>query len=108
MKKIMVILVLFGLAKQWAAAQESTEKVSFTTGELRAGYGVTRFGEGLKEAYEAGGFGLPAAACIRWRSFTNLPAFRIPLILLEDQFPAEFADWLADFAELLRLPTRIA
>lgn len=76
MKKIIVILVLFGLAKQWAAAQESAEKVSFTTGELRVGYGATRFGAGLKEAYEAGGFGPTGGGLYSlalFHKFTRIP-----------------------------------
>ncbi len=57
MKKAIIFLAINMVFICAASAQETTEKTAFTTGELRSGYGMTRFGAGLKEAYDAGGFG---------------------------------------------------
>jgi hypothetical protein len=57
MKKIILYFVLHLLTLPFGFAQSSSEHVSFTTGELKAGYGITQFGKGLKEAYDAGNFG---------------------------------------------------
>jgi hypothetical protein len=35
---------------------QTTEKTYFTYGEFKSGYGITRFGNGLKEKYNAGNF----------------------------------------------------
>jgi hypothetical protein len=50
-------------AATFATAQDNSESASnkagnaFTYGELKVGYGVTQFGDGLSERYEAGNFG---------------------------------------------------
>lgn len=55
MKSILLIVVLaFGQAIVFA--QTKSENISFTVAEFRAGYGLSIFGSGLKEKYEAGNF----------------------------------------------------
>jgi hypothetical protein len=54
--KYKILTILFAIATiTQIFAQE--ERVSFTVAEFRGGYGVSIFGEGLKEKYEAGNFG---------------------------------------------------
>jgi hypothetical protein len=55
MKKITLILLAI-INQAIVFAQAKTENVAFTVAEFRAGYGVTQFGKGLKERYEAGNF----------------------------------------------------
>ena len=54
MKNLMpiVILVTLGCVPLWA----QNEAVSFTCAEFRGGYGVSIFGNGLKDKYNAGNF----------------------------------------------------
>jgi hypothetical protein len=58
MKHFVLTLAIFTLALANCIAQEQpTEaRVSFTYAEFRGGYGVTSFGSGLKERYDAGNF----------------------------------------------------
>jgi hypothetical protein len=51
---VIVILVLIG--QTLVFAQSEQENISFTYAEFRGGYGVSIFGKGLKERYEAGNF----------------------------------------------------
>lgn len=51
---ILTVSILFG--HTFLCAQTNKERVAFTYGEFRAGYGVNIFGEGLKEKYQAGNF----------------------------------------------------
>lgn len=57
------LLIALVSAAAMSVAQESTNNLSprtnsgFTYGELKVGYGVTQFGDGLSERYEAGNFG---------------------------------------------------
>lgn len=51
---ILIIVLLFG--QNILFSQTKTENISFTNAEFRAGYGVSIFGSGLKEKYEAGNF----------------------------------------------------
>jgi hypothetical protein len=58
MKKTVVkIITLFFLVVALNShAQSNKENISFTYAEFRAGYGVSSFGKGLKEKYDAGNF----------------------------------------------------
>ena len=59
MKNIFIItLSLVGQA--FLFAQPKQENASFTVAEFRGGYGVSLFGAGLKEKYEAGNFSTSA------------------------------------------------
>ncbi len=49
-----IIILLFGQTSLFAQTQK--ENISFTVAEFRGGYGVTLFGKGLKEKYDAGNF----------------------------------------------------
>jgi hypothetical protein len=51
---VIIILVLIGQTLMFA--QSDQENISFTYAEFRGGYGVSNFGKGLKERYEAGNF----------------------------------------------------
>ncbi len=55
MKKTIIVVSLL-IAQIISFAQTKSENISFTSAEFRAGYGVTQFGSGLKEKYEAGNF----------------------------------------------------
>jgi hypothetical protein len=55
MKNYLLTVLLALAAITQTFAQE--ERVSFTVAEFRGGYGISIFGEGLKEKYEAGNFG---------------------------------------------------
>jgi hypothetical protein len=55
MKQIVLILIFLGIQKM-AFAQTQDEPTSFTYAEFRGGYGVSIFGSGLKEKYDAGNF----------------------------------------------------
>jgi hypothetical protein len=51
-----ILIILFSIALITPMfAQE--ERVSFTVAEFRGGYGISIFGDGLKEKYDAGNFG---------------------------------------------------
>lgn len=55
MKKIAIVFLFF--VSFWQAyAQSEDSKISFTTGEFRAGYGRSIFGSGLRERFNAGNF----------------------------------------------------
>jgi hypothetical protein len=54
-RKFATLLIL--CAQLSAFAQTQDEPISFTYAEFRGGYGVTTFGSGLKEKYDAGNFG---------------------------------------------------
>jgi hypothetical protein len=56
MKNILLIISLILLGQKISYAQAKQENISFTSAEFRAGYGVTSFGDGLKERYDAGNF----------------------------------------------------
>jgi hypothetical protein len=56
MKNILLIIVVTLLAQTISYGQTKQENISFTSAEFRAGYGVSSFGTGLKERYEAGNF----------------------------------------------------
>jgi hypothetical protein len=82
MKNLLIFLSFnfFVIAK--ALAQGTASNVSFTTGELRTGYGITRFGTGLKEAYEAGGFGTTGGGLYTlavYRKFARIPYLQLGL-----------------------------
>jgi hypothetical protein len=55
MKQITLILLLFCL-QNTLFSQTEDENISFTYAEFRGGYGVSIFGAGLKEKYQAGNF----------------------------------------------------
>jgi hypothetical protein len=55
MKNILLIIVLIAFKCTNIFAQE--ERISFTVAEFRGGYGISIFGNGLKEKYDAGNFG---------------------------------------------------
>jgi hypothetical protein len=55
MKNILLIAVLW-FGKTVAHTQTAPENKSFTIAEFRGGYGVSIFGTGLKERYQAGHF----------------------------------------------------
>ena len=52
--KLFIIFLL--LSNTIAFTQVPEENLSFTYGEFRIGYGISSFGEGLKEKYDAGNF----------------------------------------------------
>lgn len=55
MKTLLIIItLLFGQIILFA--QTKQENISFTVAEFRGGYGITIFGNGLKEKYDAGNF----------------------------------------------------
>ena len=47
---------MFLSAVNFGLAQNDNEKTAFTYGEFKAGYGISIFGSGLKERYDAGNF----------------------------------------------------
>jgi hypothetical protein len=55
MKNLILIGILI-LGQKILFGQELNENISFTVAEFRGGYGITSFGEGLKERFEAGNF----------------------------------------------------
>jgi hypothetical protein len=55
MKNTFIVLLII-CAQTIAFAQTQEEPTSFTYAEFRGGYGVTIFGSGLKERYDAGNF----------------------------------------------------
>ena len=68
-----MLFLLFGQTLLFA--QTKDEKVAFTYGEFRAGYGVSFFGEGLKEKYNAGNFSTSAgglASLALYRKFKKI------------------------------------
>ena len=74
--KILMILFLFG--QMTLFAQIKNEKTAFTYGEFRGGYGISSFGEGLKEKYDAGNFsasGGGLASLALYRKFQKIDYF---------------------------------
>ncbi len=58
MKNSILVLIILGIQKTaFTQTQTQEEPTSFTYAEFRGGYGVTIFGSGLKEKYDAGNFG---------------------------------------------------
>lgn len=53
-KTLVLIIALISINIE---AQEKSERISFTTGEFKFGYGMSSFGKNLKERYDAGNFG---------------------------------------------------
>jgi hypothetical protein len=51
-----VILFVCSISSAFAQNQNTQEKTSFTYAEFKGGYGLTIFGKGLKERYDAGNF----------------------------------------------------
>jgi hypothetical protein len=74
MKHIIIVLtILIGQIDLFA--QSKSDNISFTTAEFRAGYGVSQFGKGLKEKYEAGNFsnsGGGLASLAAYRKFKGI------------------------------------
>ncbi len=52
----LVIVILVMIGQTLVFAQSEQDNVSFTYAEFRGGYGLSIFGKGLKEKYEAGNF----------------------------------------------------
>ena len=55
MKNLLSIIILF-FGQTFLFAQTKQENISFTSAEFKGGYGITIFGKGLKEKYDAGNF----------------------------------------------------
>jgi hypothetical protein len=51
-----LIIILILTVQTFGFAQTNDETGSFTYGEFRLGYGISSFGEGLKERYDGGNF----------------------------------------------------
>lgn len=71
-----IIILLFGHALLFA--QTKQENISFTVAEFRGGYGVSIFGKGLKEKYDAGNFsssGGGLATLAAYRKFKKINYF---------------------------------
>ena len=74
--KVLMILFLFGQTMLFA--QTKNEKTAFTYGEFRGGYGISSFGEGLKEKYDVGNFstsGGGLASLALYRKFQKIDYF---------------------------------
>ena len=68
MRNILIItLLLFGQTVLFA--QTKPENIAFTVAEFRAGYGVTIFGNGLKEKYNTGNFSRSAGGLASLAAF---------------------------------------
>jgi hypothetical protein len=77
---ISITLLLFGQTLLFA--QSNPENVSFTRAEFRGGYGLSSFGEGLKERYAAGNFstsGGGLATLAAYHKFKNVNCFNFGL-----------------------------
>ncbi len=75
MKKINLIILVIVLGQANSFAQVKQENISFTSAEFRAGYGVSSFGDGLKERYDAGNFstsGGGLASLAAYRKFKKI------------------------------------
>jgi hypothetical protein len=75
MKNILLLIALIFLLQTISYAQTKQENISFTSAEFRAGYGITQFGSGLKEKYEAGNFstsGGGLASLAAYRKFKKI------------------------------------
>jgi hypothetical protein len=74
MKHIIIVLIIL-IGQIDLFAQSKSDNISFTTAEFRAGYGVSQFGKGLKEKYEAGNFsnsGGGLASLAAYRKFKSI------------------------------------
>ncbi len=70
-----IITFLFLAIANNSQAQSKNDNISFTYAEFRAGYGVTSFGKGLKEKYDAGNFSTSSgflASLAAYRKFKNI------------------------------------
>jgi hypothetical protein len=56
MKYLILIIVAILIGCTFLFAQTNNGRVSFTSAEFRTGYGISSFGKGLKEKYDAGNF----------------------------------------------------
>jgi hypothetical protein len=68
-----ILLILFGYNS--LLAQTKSNNVSFTVAEFRGGYGISKFGSGLKEKYDAGNFsssGGGLASLAAYRKFKKI------------------------------------
>jgi len=82
MKNIIIFCLANSLFAVAAFGQNTAERTAFTTGELKMGYGITRFGNGLKEAYEAGNFGTSGGGLYVLsvhRKFAKIPFLQLGL-----------------------------
>ncbi len=84
MKKIAtsIITTIFLVLANNSQAQVKVEDISFTSAEFRAGYGISQFGSGLKEKYDAENFstsggGLASLAAFRKFKKINFVTFGI-------------------------------
>jgi hypothetical protein len=71
------IFAVTSLSGTHAQDQVETKNASFTYAEFRAGYGLTIFGNGLKERYNAGNFsnsGGGLASLAAYHKFRRLPS----------------------------------
>jgi hypothetical protein len=74
MKYITVVLAML-IGQINLFAQSKQENISFTYAEFRGGYGISKFGKGLKEKYEAGNFsnsGGGLASLAAYRKFKKI------------------------------------
>lgn len=75
-RKLIILLLLF--AQTLLVAQAQDAPVSFTYAEFRGGYGVSIFGAGLKEKYDAGNFGTSGgflASLAAYHKFKKINSF---------------------------------
>jgi hypothetical protein len=56
MKYLILIIVAILIGCTFLFAQTNNGRASFTSAEFRTGYGISSFGKGLKEKYDAGNF----------------------------------------------------
>ncbi len=76
--KNIIKLVVFLLGQTLMFAQVNNDKTSFTYGEFRGGYGISSFGEGLKDKFKAGNFsssGGGLASLALYRKFKKIDYF---------------------------------
>jgi hypothetical protein len=80
--KFIVLLVLFVQMTTFGQTETSDAPTSFTYAEFRGGYGVSIFGNGLKEKYKAGNFGTSGgglATLAAYHKFKKINSFNIGL-----------------------------
>jgi hypothetical protein len=78
--KLLIILLL--LLQKSAFSQSNEAPISFTYAEFRGGYGISTFGEGLKEQYEQGNYGTSGgglASLAAYHKFKKLNSFNFGL-----------------------------
>jgi hypothetical protein len=74
MKYILIALTII-IGQTRLFAQSKTENISFTYAEFKGGFGISKFGKGLKEKYDAGNFsssGGGLASLAAYRKFKNV------------------------------------